>query len=258
MIAALVAATAVAAPSREALVERWLHANPAHRAERLAGPPSRVRPRTPDLGALARRELSIPGRYRLTLAPAHVPPVPWWQRAWNWIAGRWDDLWRSIASRAHVGERAANAIGYALLALVGLTLLAVGVRLTRNVQRSRRARRAIAEPLEAGADPDALYREACYFANRGEFGNAALRLFAAAVAALSRCGLIAGAPSATVGDLRAALRARGAPLVPAFDAVAAPFVQTAYAERPIDAPQWQTAATAFDFLSSRAESRDKA
>lgn len=250
MIAALVAASALAAPSREALIERWLHANPAHRVERLAAPPSRVLSRTPNLDALAQRELSTPGRYRLKLAPAHVLPAPWWQRAWDWIAGRWDDLWRSIASRAHVGERAANAIGYALLALVGLLLLAVGVRLMRNVQRSRRARRATVEPLEAAADPDALYREASDFANRGEFGNAALRLFAAAVAALSRRGVIAATPSATVGDLRAALRQTRAPLVPAFDAVAAPFVQTAYAERPIDAPQWQTAAAAFGaFLS---------
>jgi len=250
VIAALAAATALAAPSREALIERWLHANAAHRIGRLAVPPPRALARTPDLGALARQELSTLGRYRLTLAPAQVLPVPWWRRAWDWIAGRWDDLWRSIATRAHVGERAANAIGYALLALVGLMLLAVAARLVRNMQRSRRGRRSTAEPLEAAPDPDALYREACDFANQGEFGNAALRLFAAAVAALSRRGVIAATPSATIGDLRAALRRKRAPLVPAFDAVVAPFVQTAYAERPIDAPQWQAAAAAFDaFLS---------
>jgi hypothetical protein len=49
-----------------------------------------------------------------------------------------------------------------------------------------------------------------------------------------------------VGDLRRELRAGDAALVPAFDAVAEPFVARAYAERAVDAPQWSRARAAYD------------
>jgi hypothetical protein len=45
------------------------------------------------------------------------------------------------------------------------------------------------------------------------------------------------------------LRAHDAPLIAAFDAVAAPFVQKAYAERSVDEPQWHRARDAFVILS---------
>ncbi|MBV8198799.1 MAG: hypothetical protein JO263_11725 [Candidatus Eremiobacteraeota bacterium] len=248
MIVAVVAAATLIPPSREALIERWLHANPRHRVEWLASPPARPAPKTIDLRALAQRELSIDGRYNLTTAQAKAPE-PWWRQALKWIADWWNNLWRSIAKRAHIAPRTANDLGYVVLALVGLTLLVVGVRLARNIRLSRSERGAQGEPLAASPDPQALYEQARDFANRGEYGNAALRLFAAAVALLTRRGAVVADPSATVGDLRAALRRKHATFVPAFDAVAAPFVQTAYAERPIDASQWHRAADAFTLLN---------
>ena len=248
MIAVVFAAASLAPPSREALIERWLRADRSHRAALLVARHVPAASKPPNLQALARRELSVPGRYRLTAPRAPAEPVPWWKRLTRWIGERWNELWRQIAARAHVSERTATAIGYAVLALVGLALLLVLLRLFREVQRSRWARRSRPQPLEAAPDPEALYREACDCANRGDYGDAALRLFAAAVAALTGRGAVATTRSATVGDLRAALRRKRAALVPAFDAVAAPFVQTAYAERPIDASQWQLAASAFTVI----------
>jgi hypothetical protein len=83
----------------------------------------------------------------------------------------------------------------------------------------------------------------------GEYGTAALLLFGATVALLDGRGAVAASRSATVGDLRRELRARDAPLVAAFDAVAAPFVEKAYAERRVDEPQWHRARDAFVVLS---------
>jgi hypothetical protein len=73
-------------------------------------------------------------------------------------------------------------------------------------------------------------------------------LFAATVALLDRQGAVDGTASATVGDLRRELRAGNARLVGPFDAVAAPFVQEAYAERAVDEPQWHRARDAFATL----------
>ena len=157
MIVAVVAAATLIPPSREALIERWLHANPRHRVEWLASPPARPAPKTIDLRALAQRELSIDGRYNLTTAQAKAPE-PLWRQALKWIADWWNNLWRSIAKRAHIAPRTANDLGYVVLALVGLTLLVVGVRLARNIRLSRSERGAQGEPLAASPDPQALYQ----------------------------------------------------------------------------------------------------
>ena len=68
------------------------------------------------------------------------------------------------------------------------------------------------------------------------------------VALLDRQGAVDASASATVGDLRRELRAHNARLVAPFDAVAAPFVQEAYAERTVDEPQWHRARDAFAAL----------
>ena len=99
--------------------------------------------------------------------------------------------------------------------------------------------------MEETPAPTALYRLACAAASRADYGGAALLLFAATVALLDREGAVDGSSSATVGDLRRELRARNAALIGAFDTVAGPFVQKAYAERAIDEPQWDRARHAF-------------
>ena len=252
MIAAVALTLTLATPSREALVERWLDANRAHTRALLDSGPrasSAQGYKGTTLQALAQRELSIPGRYQSPAARAPVEREPWWLRAWDWIAGRLQKFWQAFFRRVHVGREAAASIGDVLLVAVALLLILVVVRLLLNLQPARAASRASSESLVEQATPGVLYEQACTAANRGDYGNAALLLFAAMVALLDRHGAMDANSSATVGDLRRELRARNAAIVESFDAVAGPFVQKAYADRAVDEPQWKRANDAYLALS---------
>ena len=248
MILAVAAAAALATPSREALIERWLQADRSHKIAQLES--SRPNASAPaDLRAIARRELAISGRYRLSEpSPAPLEPEPWWVRAWHWLHDRWDQFWSSLFAHARIGRRGAAAIGDALLAIVAAALLLVTFLLLRNLQLRRAAKTVVSEPLPSSTDSALLYGQACEAANRGEYGSAALLLFAATVTLLDRSGTLAGKRSATVGDLRRQLRGASATLVAPFDAVAAAFTQKAYAERSVEAAQWERARDAFGAL----------
>jgi len=167
----------------------------------------------------------------------------------SWLGDRWDRLWRSLSKRVHFSERTANGIGWTLLAVVSFILVWVAVRLLVNLQLVRSRKRLNAQPLQAPMDPQALYQEAHDAAGRGEYGRAALLLFAATVALLDLRGAVSGNRSATVGDLRRELRSSDASLVAIFDAIAAPFVQTVYAERAVDVSQWERAERGYSRLS---------
>jgi hypothetical protein len=247
VICALVAAAVLATPSREVLMERWLHANRAHSAARLESSEPVNEPPF-NLTQLAARELDTPGRYQLAEPVAAPPPQSWWEMALDWLQKRWDDLWRTLSARVHVSPSRVNAIGDGILVVVGIVLLAVILRLLFALQIARSAARLAAEPLTSPPDPQALFQTASDAANRGEYGSAALLLFAATVALLDGRA-IAVDRSATVGDLRRRLRRADASLVAPFDTVAAPFVQRAYAERAVGAPQWERARDAFATLA---------
>jgi hypothetical protein len=257
VILAAAAAAALATPSREALIERWLHANRTHSVARLesaaSAPPAHAAPAVPDLRGLAQRELGTAGRYQLGTLATVAATEPWWSGPWRWLSEQWDRLWDAIFARAHVGRETAANIGDVLLVIVGLTLLFTVVRLLRNLQLARSTSRLNAAPLAAPVDPGALYRDSRDAANRGEYGSATLLLFAATVALLDGRGAVEASRSATVGDLRRELRVRNASSIAAFDAVAAPFVQKAYAERSVDEPQWRRARAAFDIMSAERE-----
>ena len=249
MIVALAATLAVATPSREDLIERWLQANPAHSAARLDSGPRDVVAAPPDLMKLAQRELATPGRYRLTQPIAAPASEPLWLRVWRWIGDRWQQLWHAIFGRVRVGRAQAASIGDVLLFAVGALLLYIVIRLVREIQFARSAAGAVAEPLAEATSPRRLYNRACAAAAAGDYGYGAMLLFAATVALLDRRGAVDLTSSATVGDLRRALRSRERALVPAFDAVAAPFVQRAYGDRTLDETQWTAARAAYDSLS---------
>lgn len=247
MIAPLAVAAALMLPSREALLQRWLHANRAHATialDRPRGNPGLL----PNLQSLAQNELAVPGRYQLVLPKAPVEQEPWWLRAINWLSDRWQELWHKLFGRAHIAKGTAVAIGDWLLVLVGVALLALGLSFLRDLQLARERLRAAASPIEPPADPDSLYLRAREAAARGDYSGAARILFAATVAALAGNGTIDGRRSATVGELRRELRSANARLIVPFDAVAMPFVAAAYAERAVDAAQWQRASDAFDSL----------
>jgi len=241
---------ALAAPSRETLIGRWLAANRAHSIERLNTAPRVGAALTPpDLQRLAQRELSVPGRYRFGSPGRAVSGESWWQRAWDWIAERWHRFWEAVFGRARVGRTMAADIGDALLVVIGVLFLYLIIRIFVGLQFERSAARAAAAPLREPPSPRGLYKRACAAASLGDYGAAALLIFAATVASLDGQGSIEPASSATVGELRRALGARRADLVAPFDAVAAPFVQRAYAERTVDEAQWERARAAFESLS---------
>jgi hypothetical protein len=241
-----VIAASLPAPSRAALVARWVRAKPAHHVAALGFPRGGPVPHR-DPRSLAVHELATRGRYRLNLPPPTLPREPWWVRPWNWLRARWDDLWRATAGRVHVSHSFSIVLGDVLLAVVLLGIAFVAYRLLREVA-IKRAARVAAEPLPSPPTARALYRRACEAAAAGEYGGAVLQLFAATIAQLERQGALAGKRSATVGELRRQLRRNDAGLLARFDAVAEPFVQRAYAERAIDAPQWERARNAFDAL----------
>jgi hypothetical protein len=249
VIAAVAAGLALAAPSRDALIERWRSANTTHTVARLnAGPPATSNAPAPDLRSLATRELATPGRYLLGKRPA--PAKPWWAPLWDWVAERWQQFWRGLFERAHVGKTTAASIGDVLLAVVALVLVVTIVRLLRNIQIARTAaQNGRPEALAEAVPPSELYGDACAAAGRGDYGAAALLLFAATVTLLDGRGAVIASRTATVGDLRRQLRARNAVLVGPFDAVAAAFVQRAYAERAVAEPQWNSARYAYEQLA---------
>jgi hypothetical protein len=249
VIVAAAAVLALATPSRDVLVQRWMNANPVNTLVRLnSGPPAVPSAAVPDLRALAQREFAVAGRYQLAKAPP--PHASLWSRFWSWIGDRLEQLWRTLFGRAHVGPRTAANIGDALLVVLVVIVLYVLVRLLGSVQLARSRSLLRSEPLDERPSPLALYNLALAAANAGDYGAAALLLFAATVALLDGKGAVELTSSSTVGDLRRALRKRDPALVDPFDAVAAPFVQCLYAERSIDAPQWQHALTAFDRLEA--------
>ena len=139
-----------------------------------------------------------------------------------------------------MGSGSAVALGDLLMGGVALLLLVVGLRLLSGLAIERRAGTR-SQRLSIPPDASALYVSACAAAGARDYARATALLFAAAVAALTTQGLVRDDRSATVGDLRRKLRSGGSALVPSFDDVASAFVAGTYAERPLDASEWERA-----------------
>ena len=243
LLAAATAGVAQAAASRTALIERWSVAN--HRSagvlesrERFAPPPAQLRARL-------QRELAS-GRYRVAPAPAASPARrPWWLRLWDWLYGRWMQLWRSVFGNARLGRGGAIAIGDVLIAVALAAVLWAALRMLRELAFERRRRAARLEAIAPQADARTLYARACERAQAGDYAAASRLLFAATVAGLAGRGALDDDRSATVGDFRRALRRRDRTLLGAFDAVAAAFVTSAYAELPVEPSSWERARSGY-------------
>jgi len=258
---AAVAGASGEAATRAQLVARWEHAQRAAIAkipQRKARAAAETRlaaerrgldegPGTSgpsDLSQIAARELRTAGRY--DLAHAAAPPSPnWWQRFWTWVSEHVGKLLRLVFGRAHVSPSQAVAAGYVLLAAVTLLLLIVALRLIASIDFDRRRRARGVEPLAGKPDARALYERALRCAERERYGDAVKLLFAAAVTALELRGELEERRSATVGELRASVRARDASLTVPFDAIARPFVFSAYAERAVGSDEWERARGAY-------------
>ncbi len=215
----------------------------------LVGPPAAGPPAS--IGKAVTRELAVPGRYHLTERPEPPLRPTWWQQLWSWLVDRWKELYQRLFGRAKVGATQAAFIGYTIAALAALLLVAVGWRLVASLQFSRGSGARDVTALGNAPDASALYRAACRSADSGEFGHAAKLLFGAAVASLHLRGEIDARRSATVGELRRSLRARDGARAQQFDAIARPFVASAYAGRAVGGDEWIAARDAY--LSIAAE-----
>lgn len=253
---------AMADAQRDALVARWTTANTAQIANirdakaRAAAQkafakvqahldePTDTAAEPSDLNAMLQRELATPGLYNLSAKIAPPPNRPWYQQLWDWLYGWLQKLWNALFGNVRIGRGGALAIGDLLIGAAILALLYAVIRLLAEFQIER-GRAAAVEALGASPDARALYQRARAAAGKGDFAAASRLLFAASVVALDLRGIVAEDPSATVGDLRRALRSREASLVAPFDAVAAPFVASTYAERPVAGADWERAHDAF-------------
>ncbi|MBV8155681.1 MAG: hypothetical protein JO029_11290 [Candidatus Eremiobacteraeota bacterium] len=253
MIAAAVFAAVLthADSQRDALMQRWTQASKARvPAGRIPSDANGAAPAPAvSLQALAARELSDGARYRRkNVAPQPPPNPPWWQRALAWLGERWNEFWRLVFGRVHVGSRTTAAIGDVVLAVAILAFIYGATRLLVGMGY-RRSRAAASRAIEAAPDAAALYARACDAAAQGDYAHATRLLFRSTLTLLDLRGAVRDDASATVGDVRRSLRRSDASIVPSFDAVAAAFVAGTYAERPIGAQEWYRARDAYDGMA---------
>lgn len=269
MILGLALTLAIASPApaqRDALIASWTSAqeqtidaikDPKRRAaaqRRFASERSELdaspqpAPQT-DVVALAKRELATRGRYQLRADAAPLAEKSWLERVMEWLGARWDDFWNAVFGRAHLSTGQSQFFGTTLIAVFLLVLVLVAVRLVANVQIQRRKREAAITGLDTKPGAHVLYARACRSADAGAYGEAAKLLFAATVALLDLRGDVRDRTSATVREMRGQLRSRGErEPVAHFDAIAQPFVASAYAERSVRGDEWEAARTAYAAL----------
>lgn len=238
--AAVLAVVLTTSTERDALTSRWTHASHASvpRNRKLSEGAAPSQDALAPLHALAAAELSVPGRYHLRVATAAPPGKTWWQRLWEWLGEQWNALVQALFGRVRVNKTAAAIVADAVIALLVLAVVAAAIRIV-VVYGRRSSRAASVRALSPAADAATLYAMAAELAERGEYAAAAQLLFRATLTLLDVRGTLRDDASATVGEIRRSLPERE--LVRAFDAVAAVFVAGTYAERPLDAAQWERA-----------------
>ena len=241
---AVLAVVLTTSNERDALTSRWTHAShvavaASRRLRQGAAPPEEA---LVSVHGLAVAELSAPGRYHLHDVAAPPANPTWWERLTAWVGSQWNALVQALFGRVRVNPTAAAFVGDLVIALLVLAVAAAAIRLI-VVYGRRGSRAASVRTLTPADDAATLYAMAAQRAERGEYAAAAQLLFRATLTLLDVRGTVRDDASATVGEIRRSLPERD--VVPAFDAVAAMFVAGTYAERPLDALQWERARDAY-------------
>ena len=242
--AAVFAVVLTTSAERDAVTSRGRDASPAAlpAARRLREGSAPSQTALAALHEFTVRELGVPGRYQLGNVEQKPPRPTWWERFVAWVRDRWDALARVLFGSIRVSAKAAGAIGDLIVGALVLAVAAVAIRIILVYGRPDR-RSASVRTLSVQADAATLYAMAAERADRGEYAAAAQLLFRATLALLDVRGTIRDKASATVGEIRRQLPDRA--IVHAFDAVATAFVAGTYAERPLDALQWERARDAY-------------
>ncbi len=208
-------------------------------------------PRPPhELVRAVRTELATPGRYHFTQSAA--VHRSWLQVALQWVSDRYADFVHALAARVKVGPNAVSLFGDAIVIVCVLIVAIVGARLLVGLQVER-ARRHAAIRIGPSRSAYAIARAAADVASVGDYVRAIRLLFTASVTLLDLRGVLHDDPSATVNDLRRALRERHANAEAPFVDIARAFSAAAYAEEPLDATAWGAARAAYDALTKAAD-----
>lgn len=202
-----------------------------------------------DLVQAVRAELAVPGRYHLT--EARVAHRSWLQLALQWLYDRYSEFLHALAAHVKVGPNGVSLFGDVVVVLCVVVLGVAGARLLIALQVERaRTRQAIA--IGPARSAHAIALAAANAAAEGDYARAVRLLFAASVTLLDLRGVLHDDPSATVNDLRRALRTRNADAEAPFVDIARTFSACAYAEEQLDASAWGAAREAYDRLSNAA------
>jgi Domain of unknown function (DUF4129) len=202
-----------------------------------------------DIVRAVRTELATPGRYHLHAAVANAGHS-WLWYLFHWVSDAFARFLNALASRMHLGRQGAATIGDLLVFGSMLLVAFVAARLMLSMQLERSAYGA--RDLSPARSAQALSRAASEAAAAGNYGQAIRLLFAAAVVMLDLRGVVHDDESATVNELRRALRARGGAVEAPFAAIARTYTDAAYAERAIDEGAWQRARDAYAQLAEAA------
>jgi len=199
-----------------------------------------------DIVRAVRSELATPGRYHL-----HAPTTPE-HHSWLWYAFHWvsDTLTRfehALSSRLHLSPQSSALIGDVLVFGSMLLVAIVAARLLISMQLE--GGRAEVHALAPARNAQAISRAASEAAAAGDYARAIRLLFAAAVVMLDLRGVVHDDESATVNELRRALRSRGGDVEAPFAAIARTYTDAAYAERAIDETAWRQARDAYARLA---------
>jgi hypothetical protein len=203
-----------------------------------------------DLVRAVRAELATPGRYQL-LDQRTAVHRSWLRVLLQWLSDRYEQFLQALSSHLHVGRGTVSLFGDVIVVACVLVIAFIGARLLMAVQLDRVLRtRAIAIGPPRSAHAIALAASAA--AASGEYARAIRLLFTAAVTLLDLRGVLRDDPSATVNDLRRALRARNAAAETPFVEIARAFSSAAYAEERLDSTSWDAAHRAYERLSEAA------
>jgi hypothetical protein len=206
-----------------------------------------ARPAPLALAQSVRSELDMPGRYQLHPQEAPIRRS-WWAIAFGWFVDRWDAFLKALSKRIHLGPSGSAAIGDVLVVVALLLVAIVAGRMLAVLHIERERRRMRLQPLGSQRSAHALWLQACEAAQRGAYGAAVRTLFAATVTLLDLRGVVHDDASATVNELRRAVRERNAAVESPFVEIARAYTSAAYAERPVDAALWETANAAYGTL----------
>ena len=207
-----------------------------------------ISPPPHDIVRAVRSELAWPGRYHLH--PSVVAQRSWFEQLFGWLYDRWQDFEQALSSRIKLGPVGATILGD-LLILAAVALVAVVAAQLLMTLQAERAQRAEAVEIGSARNAHLLARAATDAAGRGDYMRAIRLLFAAAVTLLDLRGVVRDDASATVNELRRALRARNAQADEPFVAIARAYTSAAYAEERLDERAWVDASRAYGELVQR-------